>query len=179
MRAIRLDFAPRSASRAIAAMGAVRWLLVATGLAMGVAGIYGMQSLARQQEAQQAAQDNLRARAAVQPAYPLPAISAPQAQAVNAAIGQLNLPWSRLLAAVEQATPATVALLELAPDAKKHLVKGVAEAASSDVMFAYLAALKRQPFLGNVVLTSHEVDGQDPSRPLRFEFAAEWAEAAQ
>jgi len=79
--------------------------------------------------------------------------------------------------AVERATPSSVALLELEPDVKRHLIKGHAEAKTASVMLTYLARLRQQPYLGNVMLARHEINDQDPNRPIRFEFEVEWAEA--
>lgn len=99
-----------------------------------------------------------------------------QANAVNRAIAQLNLPWRDVFDAIETATPESVALLTLDPDAKKRLLKATAEAKTSDAMIAYIEQLKQEPFFDLVVLTRHEVNEQDPNRPIRFQFDAHWAE---
>lgn len=181
MKAIHVDFAPRSPGRAIASMRPVHWLLAAIWLALGVGGIIALRDLSQRQGARLAALEQIQAqadaRAAVVPRKS--SISEAQADAVNSAIRQLNLPWSSLLTAIERATPSAVALLELAPDAKRHLVKGVAETNTTGAMFAYITRLKQQPFLGNVILTKHEVNDQDENRPLRFEFEAVWLEAGR
>jgi len=106
------------------------------------------------------------------------AVVIPQARAlmINAAIQQLNLPWSDLFDAIEAATPANIALIAIEPDAKKHLIKGTAEALNSDDMLAYVEQLKKQPLFVNVVLIKHEVNQQDQYKPYRFEFTAQWAQ---
>lgn len=183
MKAIHIDFATRSPGRVIASMRPQHWLLAGVGFALCVGGLAASRNLTQQQDARQAELERVQAQAAAHSAPSAdrgkPAISEAHASAVNSTIQQLNLPWSRLLTAIERATPASVALLELAPDAKRHSVKGVAEAETSDTMLAYIKRLKQQPFLGNVILTRHEVSDQDPNRPFRFEFEAEWIEAAQ
>lgn len=181
MRPMHIDFAPRSLRRVIAPMRPLHWLLAGIGFALCAGGIAALHNLTQQQDVHQAEQ--IRAQAAARFASSAgtgkSAIPEVQANAVNSATQQLNLPWSQLLAAVEHATPAAVALLELSPDAKRHLVKGVAEAKTADTMLAYIKSLKQQPFLGNVILTRHEVSDQGSNHPLRFEFEAEWLEDAQ
>jgi Tfp pilus assembly protein PilN len=76
--------------------------------------------------------------------------------------------------AVESATPASIALLELAPDVKQHAIKGVAEAKSSDEMLDYITRLGSQSLFKAVVLTRHEINDRDPNKPLRFQFVAAW-----
>lgn len=181
MKPIHVDFAPHSPRRVIASMRPIHWMLVALGLALGVGGMIAVRDLTQLQGAHQATLEQRQAQAdahaAVAPRKL--SISEAQADAVNSAIQQLNLPWSSLLTAIERATPSTVALLELEPDAKRHLVKGVAETSTTGVMFAYITSLKHQPILGNVILTKHEANDQDEHRPLRFEFDAVWLEAGQ
>lgn len=183
MRAIHVDFAPRSPGRVIASMRPVHWLLAGIGLVMCVGSMIALHDLTQRQAARQAELEQVKAQAAALTAPSAdtrkPAIPEAQASTVNSAIQQLNLPWSRLLTAIERATPSSVALLELSPDAKKHLVRGMAEAKTTGTMLAYITRLKQQPFMGNVILTKHEISDQDTNRPLRFEFEAEWLEAGQ
>ena len=93
---------------------------------------------------------------------------------INAAIARLNIPWSDVFDAIEAATPGSIALISLEPDVKKQVVKGSAEALTSDGMIAYIELLKQQPLFVNVILIKHEVSLQDPYKPLRFEFEAQW-----
>jgi len=121
----------------------------------------------------------LSQRSEQQPVVKKTAITEAQAAAVNAAIAQLNLPWREVFDAIESATPKTIALLALQPDAKRNLVKGMAEAKTSDDMIGYIELLKKQEFFTAVLLTKHEVNEQDPNKPLRFQFEAQWTGAAQ
>jgi Tfp pilus assembly protein PilN len=182
MKRLRIDFAPQSARTALARMHPLAWLAVAAALGAGAHAAIVYTDVARQR---QGAADELRrvqSRSAAQAAASQPKPKAPipeqQAHAVNAAIAQLNLPWRDVLDAVESATPATIALVALEPDAKKHIVKGTAEAKTGDAMIAYIEELKRQPFFRFVVLTKHEINAQDPNRPLRFQFEAQWGEGS-
>lgn len=101
-----------------------------------------------------------------------------QAIAVNKAIEQLNLPWRDLFDALESATPNSIALIAIEPDAKKHVLKAIAETKTSDEMIGYIEQLKKQPFFGNVILTKHEINDQDPNKPVRFQLEAVWVEVA-
>jgi Tfp pilus assembly protein PilN len=103
-----------------------------------------------------------------------PAATEAQAAAVNAAILQLNLPWRALHDAVKAATPPSVALLGLEPDAKRRMLRITAEARGSDEMLAYVERMHGQDWFAGVVLTRHEINEQDPNRPLRFQIDAQW-----
>ena len=100
-----------------------------------------------------------------------------QAGAVNAAAQQLNLPWRGLYDAVQAATPATIALLALEPDAKKNSVRITAEAKGSDDMIAYVEQLERIEWFSTVLLARHEINEQDKNRPIRFQIDAQWRPA--
>ena len=105
------------------------------------------------------------------PAPPL-LLSEAQVVAVNGAIGQLNTPWPALLDGFERVATAEVALLQIEPDPRRRLIKGVAEARDHQRMLDYLAALGAvAPFAGAMV-TRQEVNEKDPNRPLRFMFEA-------
>lgn len=181
MKPLPIDFAPPSLARAWYRAGRRGVVLLAAGLLLVlVAGMFGAQMMARQRafDARLAALDARAARsgAAVPQvaAAPARAIAAPQAEAVNAAILQLNLPWPALRDAIEGATPATVALLSLEPDPRRRSLKITAETRDAEAMIAYVAQLKRQDLFGDVVLLRHEINELDPNRPLRFELDAPW-----
>lgn len=108
---------------------------------------------------------------AVQPKFSIPDA---QAQAINDAVMQLNLPWRDLVEAVRAATPGNVALLALEPDAKRRTLRITAEAKSSDDMLAYVARMEEQGWFGAVALVRHEIAEQEPNRPLRFQLSAQW-----
>lgn len=97
-----------------------------------------------------------------------------QAAAVNAAIMQLNLPWRELHDMVQAATPATVALLALEPDAKKRVLRITAEAKDSEAMIEYIEQMKAQGWFSNVALARHEINDQDQNHPVRFQLDAQW-----
>jgi Tfp pilus assembly protein PilN len=183
MKPVRIDFAPWTVRRALARTSVLTLLLGGAGVLLcGLALFNG--NTARQKSNALATdlgrvQKRLADRTAQVPALKKLVIPEAQGNAVNQAIAQLNLPWRDLLDAMEAATPPTIALLVLEPDAKKRALKGTAEAKSSDDMIAYVEQLKQQPFFAAVALTRHEINEQDPNKPVRFQFEAMWGEVAR
>ena len=179
MSGLRIDFAPPSLQRTLHRTGLLAWLLAAVALLLCLAcAILGYRLLAQQRaNTTQLAAAYTRAKAplVIKVAAETPRISEVQASAVNAAVMQLNLPWRALHDAIGAATPGTIAMLALEPDARKRSMKITAEAKSSDAMIAYVEALKKQDLFADVVLTRHEINEQDPMRPIRFQIDAEWS----
>jgi Tfp pilus assembly protein PilN len=180
MKSIQANFAPRTLNSVIASLLPLQWLALCLSLAIGVAGWVALENTSRSHKLRQAKLQRDRIQAEVKvvtvaETSPI-LITELQASAVNAAIAQLNLPWSQLLAALEHATPGSIAMLELQPDAKKHLLKGMAETDAPEKMFAYIQRLKNEPFLINVTLLQHEISEQGAIRQVRFVFNAEWRE---
>lgn len=181
MKRVRLDFAGAlgpSLRRALFHAPPQAWALAWVGLvlcALALAHALDYREAREEVDAQLAA---LAARDARPQAAPVqaraPKIGAAQAAAVNAAIMQLNLPWRALHDAVRGATPPSVALLALEPDSRKRVLRITAEAKDSDDMLAYVEALAREEWFGAVTLVRHEVQEQDPNRPLRFQVDAGW-----
>lgn len=178
MSRMRIDFAPRSLRRALYQTHPA-WL-AAGALALGLcaAAAYGGTQLLEQRRAREHQLQHLRERQAALSTAPAPVarIMIPEAQAafVNGAIAQLNLPWRDLQEALMAATPATVALLALEPDAHKQVLKVNAETKNSDDMIAYIEQLKQQELFSGVLLMRHEINEQDPNRPVRFQLEAHW-----
>ena len=182
MKKVRIDFAPPSLRRTwYRAPRGTRSLVIAAvalagPLASTVAQYRGLQRAAAERQAQVA---RTQARAAVRApvAAPVRAVPPAQAGAVNTAVQQLNLPWRGLHDAVQAATPSTIALLALEPDAKKSSVRITAEAKSSDDMIAYVEQLERIEWFSTVLLARHEINEQDKNRPIRFQIDAQWRPA--
>ena len=179
MTRLDIDFAPPGWRRSLHRVPAWAWGTGALGMVLVVTAAYsGSAALQRQQlregQLQRAQQRVLAATLGPAPA-PQMAIAPAQAAAVNAAILQLNLPWRDLQDALASATPPTVALLALEPDARKRILKITAETTGSDAMVAYIAQLKRQELFGTrVQLLRHEINALDPNKPLRFQLEARW-----
>jgi len=178
MKAVKIDFATGSVRRALFHTHPLVMLLAGAGVLLCASVAYASWQLAQQQRHRAAELGQLRQRAAEQAQRPREvaqvAIAPVQAQFVNSAIGQLNLPWRDLQDAVLAATPRQIALLALEPEPRKQLLKLTAEAKSSDDMVAYVAQLKQQELFSSVTLIRHEINEQDANRPLRFQVEAIW-----
>jgi len=178
MRPMQIDFASASWR---ATLYRVHPVVLAAGV-LGVALLLAGAALGVQAAKQHAARaESLRAQerkqaAAVRAPERKPETVIPEAQAVavNAAILQLNLPWRDLQDAVAAANTPAVALLALDPDPRKQTLKITAEAKNSDDMVGYIEQLKKQEFFAGAALLRHEINDQDPNRPLRFQVEVQW-----
>jgi Tfp pilus assembly protein PilN len=182
MRPIQLDFAPATLARTLYQTKPLTWLAIIGGLVACIGAAFHTHSkldaIDVQDAALRRAQRSINERQRLQPPVKTISINDEQAAAVNAAIGQLNLPWRDVFNAIEAATPKSVALVSLQPDAKRGVVTIVAEAKTSDDMIAYIEQLKKQAFFTAVWLNKHELNEQDPNKPLRFQLAAQWQAVA-
>ena len=178
MKRVRLDFARPSLRRTLFQAPRWAWGLVFGALPLCFGVLVNVLDYREAQEEVAALQAALQARAGAPVLRPvaqtLPPVSEQQAAAVNAAVMQLNLPWRALHEAVRGATPPSVALLALEPDARKRVLRITAEARGSDDMIAYIEALQKQDWFGAVTLVRHEISEQDPNRPIRFQLDAQW-----
>lgn len=95
-----------------------------------------------------------------------------EAKAAEAVVRQLSVPWAGLIGALEHAASRDVALLQLQPDADQRRLRLTAEARDRDAMFAYLRRLEAAPALAEVHLVSHQVQNEDPQRPIQFSLQA-------
>ena len=182
MKPIRIDFAPRTLRYMIARTHWAAWVAGIVGALLCIAA--GAMSAVLQQQRDELngavlhAKARLAQRTSNRPVPKKTVISEAQATSVNAAIAQLNLPWRDVFNAIEAATPPTIALLTVEPDARRQVLKGLAEAKNSDGMITYIEQLKQQAFFSAVVLTRHEINEHDPNKPIRFQFEAQWAGSA-
>ncbi|GAB3468184.1 hypothetical protein GCM10027321_36350 [Massilia terrae] len=174
---MRIDFAPPSLHRAMLKAPRLAWAMFFMSLAM-VPSLAGSSmkyhALLREQVNEQARIQALAVRSVPTARPAAPPLSAAQASKINAAVLQLNLPWLALHDALQTATPASIALLSLEPDARKRNLRITAEAKNSDDMITYVEQLRLQDLFGAVSLVHHELNQQDPNRPIRFQIEAEW-----
>jgi hypothetical protein len=89
-------------------------------------------------------------------------------------VHQLTLPWGELFASAESAAMPDVALLSIESDTDKRRVKISGEAKNLEAVLQYLRFLAARPALADVYLQSHDLQKQDPQRPVRFVLSAEW-----
>jgi Tfp pilus assembly protein PilN len=180
MKKVRIDFAPpglvRSVLRTPRGAWAMLWMVFVLAIVLAALNIKLGQ---RESEiGQLLAQSRVRTQAQAPVSVAVrPPIPEAQAAAVNAAVLQLNLPWRALHDAVQAGTPATIALLALEPDARKSQLRITAEAKTSDDMIAYVEQLKKSEWFSGVLLSRHEINEQDPNRPIRFQLDAQWRPA--
>ncbi|MBV6319927.1 PilN domain-containing protein [Duganella violaceipulchra] len=178
MKSMNIDFAPRSLRRTLFRTHPALLALAGAGLLLCAAAAFGGWKLVEQKRLREHELRHLQERAAAISARPVEVaqVAIPEGQAafVNGAILQLNLPWRELQDAVAAATPRNVALVAMEPDPRKQVLKITAETKNSDDMVAYVAELKQQELFSGVMLTRHEINEQDPNRPLRFQLEATW-----
>ena len=93
-------------------------------------------------------------------------------KAAEAVVRQLTVPWAGLIGALEKASARDVALLQLQPEAGERRLRLTAEARNREAMFAYLRRLEAAPALAEVHLLSHQVQQEDPQRPIQFSLQA-------
>ncbi len=92
----------------------------------------------------------------------------------NEVLRRITLPWDELFRAVESASPKNVALLATDPDPDKQVLKIVGEAKDVASLLEYMHNLEANPMFQMVTLQSHQIQQQDPQRPIRFSLVANW-----
>lgn len=87
---------------------------------------------------------------------------------------QLGMPWDELFRTVEAVDAPTVALLGIESTADRRRIQISAEAKDFDAMVRYIRALEARALFADVLLNSHQIQQQDPQRPVRFTLSATW-----
>jgi Tfp pilus assembly protein PilN len=180
MKKVRIDFAPPGLVRSVFRTPRAAWVMLSAVVVLATALAFMNIAVGKRQSEISQLQAQSQARTVAPVAAPIvarPAVPEAQAAAVNAAVLQLNLPWRALHDAVQAGTPSNIALLALEPDARKSLLRITAEAKTSDDMIAYVEQLQKSEWFGGVLLSRHEINEQDPNRPIRFQLDAQWRPA--
>ena len=86
---------------------------------------------------------------------------------------ELNTPWNPLFRALEEA-PQKIALLSIEPDAHKRELILTGEAKDYTEMLDYVRYLQGQTMLSGIALQTHQINLQDPDKPVRFRITAGW-----
>jgi Tfp pilus assembly protein PilN len=94
--------------------------------------------------------------------------------AARGVIEQLAVPWGRLFTALEGIDDKEVALLQLSPDLEKRQIKLLVEAKNLAAMVRYHQQMEQSGVLNGVALIDHEIQDQDPDKPVRFNISAAW-----
>lgn len=87
---------------------------------------------------------------------------------------QLGMPWDELFRSIEAADAPTVALLGIESTADRQRIQISAEAKNLDAMLRYVKELEGRALFADVYLHSHQIQQQDPQRPVRFVLSATW-----
>lgn len=176
MRPLDLDYAPRPAW---ASRSGLLALAGALAIAAAVFKLHRQETQAL--DAGQARWQQLERSQKRLVARSMPGGSAPQEmqaeiRRANEVTAQLDLPWSPLFQAVEAASHETVALLGIQPDAQKRTVSITAESKDMGSALDYVKRLGQDPLLVDVHIVNHQVQEQEPEKPLRFSVQAVWRE---
>ena len=91
-----------------------------------------------------------------------------EAKSAEAVLRQLALPWSAMIETVEEAATADVAILQMQPDAQQRQLRLAAEARTQEAMLEYVRGLVAAKSLADVHIVSHQVQVDDPRRPVHF-----------
>lgn len=86
----------------------------------------------------------------------------------------LGIPWEDLFAAVEASTNEEVALLGIEPEPEREQVRIIGEAKTYPAVLDYARRLEKSAPLTGVHLQNHQIQAQDPERPVRFVLGAVW-----
>lgn len=171
MRPLDLDFKRRRGP------GVAGWLLLGVGLA--AAGVVGFEGQRIDAESSRYEAMMRRIGQSLPGAVPAPSRAVAQQQdslleAMSQARKQIDVPWGTLFATLEASSIDEVALLSLAPDARKGVVRIVAEARDLSAMLEFHRRLESAGGLHDVALSSHEIVEQVAEHPVRFNIAARW-----
>ena len=96
-----------------------------------------------------------------------------EVKSAEAVLRQLALPWSTIIETIESATTDDVALLQMQPDAQQRQLRLAAEARNQEAMLEYLRRLAAAKALADVHVVSHQIQMEDPQRPIQFTVQAQ------
>lgn len=92
----------------------------------------------------------------------------------NHVIEKLDTPWDALFGAVESTFNEQVTLLSVEPDTERREIRLLAEAKDLESMLDYVRQVRESSVLKNGYLVEHQINQQDPLRPVRFTVTANW-----
>lgn len=102
----------------------------------------------------------------------------PELSQANEVVQHLAVKWGDLFKALEISAYKHVALLTIQPDAQKHQVILTAEAENFSDMLEYTKRLSEQRVFADVHVINHQLQQQDPQKPIRFTVMAQWINSA-
>ncbi len=95
-------------------------------------------------------------------------------KAANRVLTRLSMPWDALFQEMEASIDEQVALLSVEPDTEKRELRITAEAKNLGAMLAYMKRLQAIALFKDAHVSSHQIQLQDPQRPVRFMLSARW-----
>lgn len=95
-------------------------------------------------------------------------------KAAQDVLDKLALPWEPLFQALETTADGNVVLLSLEPDPEKKEIRIGAEAKDMEAMLAYVDRLRDVSVLKKVYISGHQIQMQNPQKPVRFMVGAQW-----
>jgi Tfp pilus assembly protein PilN len=182
MNPLHIDFAPPSFRRELYRTRPAAKVFAAAVVTLSIVAGFRVHALLNrldkldQEAASLAARSGVDARRAMASART--SIDVKQAEAINAAVARLNMPWADILDALEAATPEQVSVLSVRPEPRSAQIKIEAQSSRAEDMIGYLTALEQQPALGHVFLTKHERVRDGFAEVTRFQIEVQWRGAA-
>lgn len=95
---------------------------------------------------------------------------------VQHVMSQLSLPWEKIFDTLEDNSTSNVALLSITPNADQRSISLHGEAVNLDALLIYIEKLQNTKFLTSVYLLNHQIQTQDPKKPILFQIITQWAE---
>ncbi|MNQ42051.1 hypothetical protein D3C85_557470 [compost metagenome] len=100
-------------------------------------------------------------------------------KAANRVITRLSMPWDALFREIEATINEDVTLLNVEPDTEKNEVRMTVEAKTLNAMLDYMKRMQTMPMFREAHIANHQVQSQDPQRPVRFLITAQWLKDVQ
>ncbi len=151
-----------------------RWLgllLLAVSLGIGADLALRYRGIQREQSQLEAVHGLIKSERPAAKALPAERV-AEQAKAAEATVRQLTLPWATIIGTLENAATKDVAVLQVQPEAQQQLLRITAEARNHPAMLEYVRKLVASGTLTNVHWINHQIQSEDPQRPLQFSIQA-------
>lgn len=150
------------------------WLgLVLLALALGVAAELGMRWQETRAELRRMQAANNLINTDRPRAKPVPVDRLDEhLKAAQVVVRHLTLPWASLIETLEGTTNQDVAVLQIQPDAQQGQLRITGEARNQGAMWQYVHGLSGAKALEDVHLLNHQVQQEDPQKPLQFSVQA-------
>lgn len=167
MKYYDIDYAPRRARAPVLALAVAAAVAVVAG-----AVVLQQQSVRIGASHAQANQLRLRLFGRAEPASTRSALTKEQVQAVNAAIGELNVPWASMLHALDSVRPDSVTVMHVEARPDSHSIVVTARADDIHPLVQFMSSLSHAaPFVSAVPLRQEVVSesGAPTSKQATFE----------